>query len=119
MGGAVEKVNLFDETVARATELSALYAVTATVNQSRDPDAVLRDVVHKVLQLTDFDAARVYLLDAGGEELRLKMHHGISAEFAAQTAADTVGVGVNGSVVATGEPATFQDIQFEPSYGRQ
>jgi signal transduction histidine kinase/putative methionine-R-sulfoxide reductase with GAF domain len=119
IGVAVEKVNLFDETVARANELSALYDVTATVNQSRDPDAVLRDVVQKVLQLTDFDAARVYLLDAERKELRLRMHHGISSEFAAQTATDTVGVGVNGSVVATGKPAIFQDIQFDPSYGAQ
>jgi signal transduction histidine kinase/putative methionine-R-sulfoxide reductase with GAF domain len=116
VGVAVEKVNLFDEIVARANELSALYEVTATVNQSRDPDVVLRDVVHKVLQLTHFDAARVYLLDPQGEELRLRMHHGISAEFAAETATDPVGVGVNGKVVVTGKPAVFEDIQSDSAY---
>jgi signal transduction histidine kinase/putative methionine-R-sulfoxide reductase with GAF domain len=116
IGVAVEKANLFEETVARANELSVLYDVTATVNQSRDPDMVLRDVIHKVLQLAHFDAARVYLLDPEGEELRLKMYHGISAEFAAQTATDRVGVGVNGKVVVTGKPAVFEDIQSDSVY---
>ena len=116
IGVAVEKANLFEETVARANELSALYDVTATVNQSRDPDAVLRDVVCKVLELTHFDAARVYLLQPGDEELRLRMHHGISAEFAAETATDRVGVGVNGKVVVTGKPAVFEDIQSDSVY---
>ncbi len=116
IGVAVEKANLFEETVARANELSALYDVTATVNQSRDPDAVLRDVVCKVLELTHFDAARVYLLQPGDEELRLRMHHGISAEFAAETATDSVGVGVNGKVVVTGKPAVFEDIQSDSVY---
>ncbi|HEY3302092.1 MAG TPA: GAF domain-containing protein [Candidatus Binatia bacterium] len=119
IGVAVEKVNLFDETVARANELSALYDVTATVNQSRDPDVVLQDVVHKVLALTHFDAARVYLVDAEAKEIRLRMHHGISAEFAAKTATDTVGVGVNGNVVLTGKPVIFQDIRSDSLYGER
>jgi signal transduction histidine kinase len=119
IGVAVEKVNLFDETVARANELSALYDVTATVNQSRDPDVVLQDVVHKVLALTHFDAARVYLVDEETKEIRLRMHHGISQEFAAKTAKDAVGVGVNGNVVVTGKPVVFHDIQTDSVYGEK
>jgi signal transduction histidine kinase/putative methionine-R-sulfoxide reductase with GAF domain len=119
IGVAVEKVNLFEETVARANELSALYDVTATVNQSRDPDAVLRDVLGKVLQLTGFDAARVYLLDPEGKELRLRMYEGISPEFAAQTATYRAGEGIDGSVVVTGNPIIMQDIQTDPLYQKQ
>ncbi len=116
IGVAVEKVNLFEETVARANELSALYDVTATVNQSRDPDAVLRDVLGKVLQLTGFDAARVYLLDPEGKELRLRMYEGISPEFAAQTNTYRAGDGIDGTVVVTGKPIIIQDIQTDPLY---
>jgi signal transduction histidine kinase/putative methionine-R-sulfoxide reductase with GAF domain len=119
IGVAIEKANLFEETLARAQDLSALYDVTATVNQSLEPDMVLRDVVHKVLEVTPFDAVRVYLLDPGAKELRLAMHEGISREFASQTATDQVGVGINGTVAASGEPAIFEDIQSDPLYGQQ
>jgi signal transduction histidine kinase/putative methionine-R-sulfoxide reductase with GAF domain len=119
IGVAAEKANLFEETLARAQDLSALYDVTATVNQSLEPDMVLRDVVHKVLEVTPFDAVRVYLLDPGGKELRLAMHEGISQEFASQTATDQVGVGISGTVAASGEPAIFEDIQSDPLYGQQ
>jgi signal transduction histidine kinase len=116
IGVAVEKVNLFEETVARANELSALYDVTATVNRSRDPDVILKDVVRKVLQLTNFDAARVYLLDPEGKELRLRMYEGISPEFAAQTKTYRASDGIDGTVVVTGKPILLQDIQTDPLY---
>ena len=116
IGVATEKANLFEETVTRAKELSALYDVTAAVNQSLDPDVVLREVFRKVLEITGFDGTRVYLLDPDGKELRLRMHHGISEEFAAQTATDRLGVGITGAVAATGEPAIFEDIQSDPAY---
>jgi signal transduction histidine kinase len=119
IGVSVAKAILFEETLTRAQELSALYDVTATVNQSRDPEVVLRDVVQKVLALTHFDAARVYLVDAESKKLRLRMHHGISQGFAARTATDTVGVGINGNVAVTGKPVIFQDIRSDALYGEQ
>jgi len=119
IGVAAEKANLFEETLARAQDLSALYDVTATVNQSLEPDMVLRDVVHKVLEVTPFDAVRVYLLDPGGKELRLAMHEGISQEFASQAATDQVGVGITGTVAVSGEPVIFEDIQADPAYREQ
>jgi signal transduction histidine kinase/putative methionine-R-sulfoxide reductase with GAF domain len=119
IGVAIEKANLFEETVARAQELSALYDVTATVNQSLDPDVVLKEVVQKVLEITHFDAARIYFMDPDGKELKLSVHEGISPEFASQTATDRVGVGINGNVVVTGKPTIFQDIQTDPLYVKQ
>jgi signal transduction histidine kinase len=79
----------------------------------------LRDVVGKVLQLTGFDAARVYLLDPEGKELRLKMYEGISPEFAAQTSTYRAGDGIDGTVVVTGKPMIIQDIQTDPQYQKQ
>jgi signal transduction histidine kinase/putative methionine-R-sulfoxide reductase with GAF domain len=119
IGVAIEKANLFEETVARAQELSALYDVTATVNQSLDPGVVLKEVVQKVLEITHFDAARIYFMDPDGKELILSVHEGISPEFASQTATDRVGVGINGNVVVTGMPTIFQDIQTDPLYVQQ
>ncbi|MBI4487488.1 MAG: GAF domain-containing protein [Deltaproteobacteria bacterium] len=116
IGVAVENANLFQETVKRANELSALFDVAATVNQSLKPDVVLGEVMQKVSEITPFDAARIYLLDPKGKELKLRAYQGISPEFASQTATDAVGVGINGRVVATGKPAIFEDIQTDPRY---
>jgi signal transduction histidine kinase len=116
IGAAIQKASLFEESVSRAKELSALYEVTATVNQSRDPDVVLREVVHKVLQLTGFDAARVYLFDSETEGLRLKFHEGLTPEFAAEVISYRAGEGIDGKVAASGEPAFFYDIQNDPLY---
>ncbi len=116
IAAAVQKASLFEESVSRANELAALYDVTATVNQSRDPDVVLREVIHKVLQLTGFDAARVYLFDAETEALRLKVHEGLTPEFAAQVVSYRAGEGIDGKVAASGEPAFFYDIQNDPLY---
>jgi len=113
---AVENTTLFEETVARAKELSVLYDVTAAVNQSLDLDSVLREVCQKVLEVTYFDAARVYMVDREGRELRLRAHHGITPEFAAQTATDIIGEGINGHAAETGEPLIFGDIQTDPLY---
>jgi signal transduction histidine kinase len=116
IGSAVQKAGFFEESVSRANELAALYDVTATVNQSRDPDVVLREVVHKVLQLTGFDAARVYLFDTETEGLRLKLHEGLTPEFAAEVVSYRAGEGIDGKVAASGEPAFFYDIQNDPLY---
>ncbi len=116
IGVAIENATLFEETVTRAKELSVLYDVTTVVNQSLEPDLVLKEVIHKILEVTPFDAARIYLLDSQGRELRLKAFEGVSPEFASQTETDPVGVGINGHVVATGEAIIFQDIQTDPRY---
>lgn len=100
----------------RTSELSALYDVTATVNQSLDPDVLLREVIDKILAVTYFSGARIYLLDPEGKELRLRAHQGVSQEFASKTATDQVGVGINGRVVSTGKPLIFEDLQTDPRY---
>ena len=108
-----------EQKVAQRThELSVLYDITATVNQLLDLDMILKEVIQKLLEVMRFDAVRVYLLDAEGEGLRLRAHHGIGPEFASKTATDPVGVGINGTVVATGKPLIFEDIGTDPQYAQ-
>ncbi|OGP97706.1 MAG: hypothetical protein A2W10_03550 [Deltaproteobacteria bacterium RBG_16_55_12] len=116
IGVAIENTTLFEETVARAKELSALYDVAAAVNQSLEPDLILQEVIQKILEATHFDAARIYLLEPDEKELKLKVHEGISPEFASQTASYSVGVGITGKVVGEGKPLFFADIQTSPLY---
>jgi signal transduction histidine kinase len=116
IGVAVENTRLYQETTARAKEVSALYDVAATVNQSMDLDVVLREVIRKVLGTTRFDAARIYLIDPDRKELVLKAYQGFSPEFAVKTSTDKLGAGINGRVAETGEVLVFRDIHTDPQY---
>jgi signal transduction histidine kinase/DNA-binding response OmpR family regulator len=117
IGISVENATLFQETVARAKELSALYAVATEVNRSLDLDILLRSVMHKVLEIFHFDAARIYRLDAERKDLRLIAHHGFSKD-ATPAQSYPRGTGVIGRVFETGEPLFFEDIQNDPEFRR-
>jgi signal transduction histidine kinase len=120
---AVENAMLFGE-VRRKTgrleqtnrDLAALYSVAATVSRSLDLDLMLGSVIRKALQTLGFDAARIYLVDAGGRELTLRAFDGISEAFASKTAGDSIGVGINGRVLQDQKPLIFGDIQSDPTY---
>ncbi|HWP56723.1 MAG TPA: GAF domain-containing protein [Candidatus Acidoferrales bacterium] len=116
IGVAVENARLYEDTTAKAKELSALYDVAATLNQSMDPSVVLREAVRKIIDARHFDAARVYLIDRETEKLVLKAYQGLSAELVAQTAAEELGRGVNGRVAEMGSPLVFKDIQSDAEY---
>ncbi|MGH7829260.1 MAG: GAF domain-containing protein, partial [Candidatus Binatia bacterium] len=108
-----------EQKVAQRThELSVLYDVTATVNQSLDLDVILREVIQKVLETMRFDAVRIYLLEPEGKELRMRAHHGIGPEFLSRSATDPVGVGIIGTVAVTGKPLIFEDIGTDLQYGK-
>jgi signal transduction histidine kinase len=116
IGVAAENARLYQETTVKAKELSALYDVAATVNQSMDLNVVLREVIRKVLDTTHFDAARIYLIDPDSGELVLRAYHGLGAEFVAKTSAYKVGQGIDGRVAEMGEPLIFKDIENDPQY---
>jgi len=63
IGIAVENATLFEETRTRAKELSALYSIATEVNQSLELETLLRGVIHKILEIFDFDAACTYLFE--------------------------------------------------------
>ncbi len=100
----------------RTRELSALYDVTTTVNQSLELQAVLQEVIKKITSIFNFDATRVLLYDAEVEELRLQASYEVSPEFAGQVEALKRGQGVTGRVAETGEPIVFEDLQTDPRY---
>jgi HAMP domain-containing protein len=55
----------------RTRELSALYDVTTTVNQTLDIEAVLNDIIKKVTARFNFDTTQIFLFDSHFERWRL------------------------------------------------
>ena len=114
---AIYNSELYEQVERRTHELSALYTVAAVVNRSLDLDLLLRNVMHKVLEIFHFDASRIYLHDGAIKELRLLAHHGFG-EDATPAESYQPGVGVIGKVFKTGEPLFFEDIQSDPEFRR-
>ncbi len=117
IGITVENAALFQETKTRAKELSALYSVATVVNESLDLGSLLRSVMEKVLEIFDFDAARIYLYDENKKELHLLAHQGFPQDAYPEESYPP-GVGVIGKVFETGEPRFFEDIQNDPEFRR-
>ena len=57
---AVENANLYEQTAAKAKELTALYSFAGLAGQSLDMNVLLRETTVKILEIFQFDAARVY-----------------------------------------------------------
>ncbi len=101
----------------RTKELSALYSIATVINQSLDIGFVLHSVLIKVLEIFNFEAGRIYLMDGDGKELRLTAHEGFPKELALPSTYKP-GEGLLAKIFATGEPLFFEDIQSDPEFHR-
>jgi len=115
IGISVENATLFEETRARAKELSALYSIATVVNQSLELETILRGVINEVLAIFEFDAACTYLLDMDQNVLLLASPVGFS-ENTVPPPRLVGGQGISGKVFETGRPIIFENIKRDPRY---
>ena len=97
-------------------QLSALYAAATVMNQTLDIKSALRSVMYKVMEIFDFDTARIRLLSEDGKELILLAEEG--AEKFTSRASFPSSKGFSATVLKTGKPCFFEDIQNDPEYQR-
>jgi signal transduction histidine kinase len=97
--------------------LSTLYAISTVINQSLNIGVLLRNAMHKLLEIFNFDAGRIYLLNQDGSELCLVAHDGFP-EDAIPPRSYQPDKGLMGRIFATGEPVFFKDIQNDPEFHR-
>jgi len=100
----------------RTRELSALYDVTTTVNQSLELEPVLQRVIEKLTGIFGFDATRILLFDAAMEELHLRASYENPPDLWAQVSAIKRGQGIAGRVADTGQAMIFEDTHNDPRY---
>ncbi|MFQ5903985.1 MAG: GAF domain-containing protein, partial [Candidatus Binatia bacterium] len=82
-----------------------------------DLDLLFHSVMEKVLEIFDFDAARIYLFDSDKEELRLLAHQGFPKDVIPHRTYKP-GQGILGTVFERGELILFEDIQNDPEFHR-
>jgi PAS domain S-box-containing protein len=94
--------------------LSALQSFSSAVNQSLDLQEVLDTAADKIKEAIDVDVILLLLLDEEVGRLGLKVHRGVSKEFASKVDGLKIGEGLNGWVAQTGEPCLVIDSTSDP-----
>lgn len=112
---AVENANLYEQTAAKAKELSALYAFAGLVSQSLDINVLLKDTAAKILEIFHFDAARVYWHQDDSDDIELVTHAGFPEEFV-PVARYQVRQGRVGRAMETGAPMFVEDMASDADY---
>ncbi|MBI5197757.1 MAG: GAF domain-containing protein, partial [Nitrospirae bacterium] len=101
--------------MARPTkELSALYAVAATINRSLDLEEILYLTLDKILKTLKVDAGTIRLLDEERQRLVLQASRGIAGDLFGDRREISMGEGFSGQVAASGEPLLIEDTESYP-----
>jgi len=94
-------------------ELETVNAIAVTVSQSLDLDEILNKALGKVLEVMRLEAkGGIFLLDAVGQKLDLRVRHGLSPEFVRREGEIAVGECLCGLVAESGE-VLISDASFE------
>ena len=109
-------LTLEDKVEQRTRELSALYDVTTTVNQSLDLEPVLQQVIQKITGVFGFDATRILLFNSAMNELHLAASYENRPELRAQVSVIKRGQGITGRVADSAKAMIFEDTQNDPLY---
>jgi len=100
----------------RTRELSALYDVTSTVNQSFNLEPVLQQVIQKITGIFGFDATRIFLFNSAMNELHLAASYENRPKIWEQASIIKRGQGITGRVADRAEAMIFEDTQNDPLY---
>lgn len=100
-------------------DLGILNTTAALVNQSLDLREILDSVLGKTLEITDMDAAWVYILDEKDNLLKVVAHKGVSTDFVEEIDRLVIGEGIAGRVTPSGEPIVIEDISKDERLTRQ
>lgn len=107
---AVENDALLNRIGAKGKEIAALYSIAGIASEFLDVNAVLKKVLYKLLQIFQFDAARIYVRDRVGGDLRLVAQEGF-AEEPSLPPSFRFAEGPVGHAFQTGETLIFEDLQ--------
>jgi signal transduction histidine kinase len=100
----------------RTQEISDLYDVTTTVNQSLAIETVLNNVIKKITARFNFDTTRIFLFDSQFETLTLRAYYNTAQAPGVGVGPFRKGHSIVGRVAKSGEAAFFEDVQTDARY---
>ncbi|MFN3477579.1 MAG: GAF domain-containing protein [Candidatus Methylomirabilales bacterium] len=107
------------EVLRRTLELSALSAVGAVVSESLDLDKILHQALDKVLEVTEAQAAEIFLWEEEAQALILRAHRGLFPQAFQEIPHFKMGEGIPGQVARSGEALVVSNIVEDPRFLRK
>lgn len=98
----------------RTRELTALYAVSAAINQAPTEQEALSQALKQVLPVLNLDSGRIFLWDTAAEQLVLAVSEGQSLLLEPAETMITPGSCLCGLVIVSGVPIMAQDAGSDP-----
>jgi len=118
VAAAIENARLYEETAQRAAELSVLYDVITAAMTPVDLDEVLQRATSALKNALrpEPDAVAILLVEPGEPEDELVVRASSGFLEGPTVMRRSIGEGVPGSVVRTGQPASVPDVQEDERY---
>jgi signal transduction protein with GAF and PtsI domain len=98
-----------------ASMVADLREIAQTLSAAWDVDTTLDLVARKTAQVMRVDSCSIYLLDPGGDTLRLRASTGLAHQSLGR-AALKLGEGLTGWAAQNGQPVAVQDAQADPRF---
>ena len=110
-----------DSSLSVADKLRMLLDITKTISRSLDLEEVLNLVMDTLGSLLPYDAAGIYLMEAGGKAdtpyiFKSKVIRGYDISFELVEPRLKLGEGLLGTVAQTGKPIISPDVKSDPRY---
>lgn len=104
---AIDIAQLYRKVSSQVEHLEALYQLGRILNSSLSLDQILPQALTRTLELLQAKTASVMLLDEKGEELSIRLAHGLSDDIVLSTKV-RLGERVSGRVAASGQPVLIK-----------
>lgn len=111
---AIDIAQLYRKVSSQVEHLEALYKLGRILNSSLSLDQILPQALTQTLDLLQAKTASVMLLDERGEELSIRLAHGLSDDIVLKTKV-RLGERVSGRVAASGEPVLIKGQEGDDS----
>ncbi|MCB8980952.1 MAG: GAF domain-containing protein [Ardenticatenaceae bacterium] len=110
---AIDKVQLYEQTVQRAAELKALYDVGKEISAQLELDVVLQTIATKTKQLTGADKSLIMLVDLDRRQLIRTVGEGYTETELLNHTFEEFEQGISGWVMQNKEPALIDDLLLD------
>ncbi len=109
---------LEDKVEQRTREVSALYAVAGSVNESLDLQTILQAVMGKIRETFQFEAIRILLVNDQTDRIEPQATFEVDPGYFRGTRSFKRGEGIVGRVLESGEALIFEDVLSDPHYAQ-
>lgn len=109
---------LEDKVEQRTREVSALYAVAGSVNESLDLQTILQAVIGKIRETFQFEAIRILLVNDQTDRLEPRATFEVNPGYFRGNRSFKRGEGIVGRVLESGKALIFEDVFTDPHYAQ-